>query len=201
MGRRNEHSREELRELALQAAIQIINEQGLSGLSTRKIATAIGYTVGSLYLVFKNLDDLVLQINARTLDELYTVINRTARQHEPPEQCLLALGHTYFQFVMDQPQRWRMLFEYHRSQRTPLPSWYQKKIARLFNLVEKPLQKILRAPHIQACVKDARALWGSVHGICILADKLEVVGVHSIPQLLELLITTYLAGLKEREQK
>ncbi|NJN45315.1 MAG: hypothetical protein HC808_01125 [Candidatus Competibacteraceae bacterium] len=40
MGRRNDHSREEIREMALQAAESIVVERGLAGLSARKIARA-----------------------------------------------------------------------------------------------------------------------------------------------------------------
>lgn len=70
MGRRNEHTREELREIALQAAEQLVAEHGLAGLSTRKVVGRIGYTVGSLYMVFRNLDDLIAQMNERTLETL-----------------------------------------------------------------------------------------------------------------------------------
>lgn len=63
MGRRNEHTREELREISLRAAEQLVTAHGLDGLSARKVASAIGYTVGSLYMVFRNLDDLILQMN------------------------------------------------------------------------------------------------------------------------------------------
>ena len=41
-------------------------------MSARKVATAIGYTVGTLYLVFENIDDLILNVNARTLDRLHS---------------------------------------------------------------------------------------------------------------------------------
>lgn len=71
MARRSDHSRDELREMALTAAEQIVLENGYESLSARKVASAIGYTVGTLYLVFENLDDLVLQVNARTLDRLH----------------------------------------------------------------------------------------------------------------------------------
>ncbi|MEZ5601737.1 MAG: helix-turn-helix domain-containing protein, partial [Candidatus Competibacteraceae bacterium] len=63
MGRRNEHTREELRQIALEAAEELVAAQGLSGLSTRKVAARIGYTVGSLYMIFRNLDDLIAQMN------------------------------------------------------------------------------------------------------------------------------------------
>ena len=47
-----------------EGAERIVAEHGHSGLSARKVASAIGYTVGTLYLVFDNLDDLVLQVRA-----------------------------------------------------------------------------------------------------------------------------------------
>ena len=59
MARRSDHSREELREMALAATEEIIDQQGLAGLTARKVAAGIGYTVGTLYLVFRNLDDLI----------------------------------------------------------------------------------------------------------------------------------------------
>lgn len=74
MARRSDHSREEIRAMALAAAQQIVTEQGFAALNARKIASAIGYTVGTLYLVFKNLDDLFLQLNARTLDDLHAAL-------------------------------------------------------------------------------------------------------------------------------
>ena len=70
MARRSEHSREQLTEMILNAAQQIVINDGFAGLSARKIATDIGYTVGTLYIVFDNLDDIILHINARTLDEM-----------------------------------------------------------------------------------------------------------------------------------
>ncbi|HEX6398630.1 MAG TPA: TetR family transcriptional regulator, partial [Steroidobacteraceae bacterium] len=63
MGRRNEHSREELRDLALRAAADIVSESGAAALSMREVARRIGYTVGALYIVFENLDDLSVHLN------------------------------------------------------------------------------------------------------------------------------------------
>ena len=68
MGRRNEHTRDELREIGLRAAEELVAAHGLAGLSARKVAARIGYTVGSLYMVFRNLDDLIAQMNERTLE-------------------------------------------------------------------------------------------------------------------------------------
>ena len=51
MGRRNQHSREEQRTMALDAAEALVAAEGLAGFSMRKVAQAMGYTVGNLYLL------------------------------------------------------------------------------------------------------------------------------------------------------
>ena len=47
MARRSDHSREELYDLALSAAREIAEAEGLRGLTARRIAEKIGYTPGS----------------------------------------------------------------------------------------------------------------------------------------------------------
>jgi hypothetical protein len=46
--------------------------------------------------------------------------------------------------------------------------------------------------------QSARALWGGVHGVCILglSHRLDVVGADSVEKLLQRLMLTYIAGLK-----
>ena len=68
MARRSDHSRDELRRMALEASKKILTKQGLRGLSTRRIAARMGYSAGTLYQIFDDFDDLILQVNAATLD-------------------------------------------------------------------------------------------------------------------------------------
>lgn len=50
---------------------------GLSGFSTRQIAKKIGYTLGTLYNIFESYDDIILHINAATLDEMKKFITQS----------------------------------------------------------------------------------------------------------------------------
>jgi AcrR family transcriptional regulator len=38
----------------------IVIEKGLNALTVRKVAVEIGYTVGSIYMVFANMQDLIM---------------------------------------------------------------------------------------------------------------------------------------------
>jgi AcrR family transcriptional regulator len=196
MARRSDHSREEIREMALSAAEQIVVEQGYKGLSARKIAAAIGYTVGTLYLVFQNLDDLILHINARTLDRLHARMTESRAISGDARDYLLQLGQVYIRFADADPHRWAMVFEHRFSEDQAVPAWYQEKITRMFSLVEDGLEPLANQRPQQEITQAARALWGGVHGICILAltDNLGAAGIDSVQELAQSLISNYLEG-------
>ena len=48
MARRNDHSKEELQSMAIDATRSLISQAGYEGVSARKVANSIGYTVGTL---------------------------------------------------------------------------------------------------------------------------------------------------------
>ena len=203
MARRSDHSREELREMALSAAERIVVEHGYEGLSARKVASAIGYTVGTLYLVFKNIDDLILQINARTLDRLHARMMESQATARDDRHYLVQLGQVYIRFANEDPHRWAMIFEHRLSEGRQVPEWYQEKITRMFAMVEEGLEPLTSQRPRQEIIQAARVIWGGVHGICILAltDNLGVDGVDSVQELARSLISNYLEGFTASTDK
>jgi len=97
MGRRNDHTRKDIKEMAISAGLELIEEKGFSGLSTRKVASKIGYSVGTLYNVFENLDDLVFHINAIILKELYYYVEDKLDDEEGVE-AIKKIGASYIAF-------------------------------------------------------------------------------------------------------
>lgn len=71
MTRKAARNRDEIRLKVLDAAEAIVAAEGHAGLSARKVASAAGCAVGTIYLLFENRNDLVRQINGRTMDRLY----------------------------------------------------------------------------------------------------------------------------------
>jgi AcrR family transcriptional regulator len=196
MARRSDHSREEIREMALSAAEEIIATQGHQALSARKVASAIGYTVGTLYLVFENLDDLILQVNGRTLDRLYQLIREDQRHCNEPKACLFQLGHSYIRFADSEPHAWQLIFEHRLADDQEAPDWLQEKVARMFALVEEQLTQLAAHQPAREIAQAARALWGGVHGICILAinHTLGAAGVDSVQAITHALMSNFIQG-------
>ena len=203
MGRRSQetkHSPDEIREMALAAAKRIVAKQGYGALSTRKVAADIGYAVGSLYLVFKNLDDLILHLNGATLDELHESLEATAVRHSDPETCLLALAREYIHFAFNHRARWSLVFEHPAPPRRP--TWFRDKVVRMFELVEGRLHGIAPERPAKDVKLAAHALWSGVHGVSVLAlaDRLDESGLAAAEKLAVSLVTNYLIGFKRKSR-
>ncbi|MDH3690204.1 MAG: WHG domain-containing protein [Gammaproteobacteria bacterium] len=196
MGRRNEHSREQIRQMAIQAASQIIASEGLGGLTARKVAAEIDYTVGSLYMVFRNLDDLVIQVNEQTLDELFHKLKDAVVGHAQSRVALRALGRAYIGFATEHRNRWRAVFEHGLPQGESLPDRFLSKVDRMFGLVQELIRPFAGRRSRKSISLAAQALWSGVHGICILSltQKLGVAGKASVNEVADELIDNYLTG-------
>jgi len=197
MGRRNEHTREELREIALQAAERLVATQGLVGLSTRKVVSGIGYTVGSLYMVFRSLDELILQMNERTLDALYQKLAAAIADRPPPGVAIRALARAYIAFALTETPRWLAIYQHRLPEGHTVPDSFSDKVTRMFDLVQRELTLLCPQRSPDDLMLATRALWSGIHGVCILGfdQKLESVGGRSVAQVADSLLDHYLSGL------
>ena len=196
MGRRSIHTAEELRELVLSATTELIETEGLAGLSAREIARRIGYSPGTLYNVFENLDALVLTIEGRLLDRLAEAL-KGVPQTVCPRQRLKDLALAYLKFTHDNPKLWNLLFEHHMQVPANVPDWYQSKLESLLGEVEHELGRLILDTDGRQVKRAARVLWAGVHGITSLSttDKLSIVTTEAAGPLVEDLIDRYLDGL------
>jgi AcrR family transcriptional regulator len=195
MARRADHTREELTELAIIAGLELIKAEGFSSFSARKLATRIGYTVGTLYNVFGSYDDMMLHINARTLDEWFAHM-QAALQNTRGRPPLHALARAYIEYSKTHSRQWTVLFEYSLSQERELPAWYGEKLTRFFLLVENELYPLVNRDRRKAR-RAAHVLWAGIHGICTLSlsGKMELVKAEAAETLAFSFMDNYMAGL------
>jgi AcrR family transcriptional regulator len=197
MGRRSVHTPDELREHILQAATELIATGGLAGLSAREVARRIGYSAGTIYNVFDNLDDLILTIEGRMLDALDEKLDALPATGNPREN-VLQLAQAYLAFTHDNPKLWNLLFEHHLPPGTDVPPAYRAKLEGLLARIEKAMTPLFADTAESERKRAARVLWAGVHGITSLstADKLSNVSTESAWPLIKDMVETYLNGLK-----
>jgi len=195
MGRRSEHTHDELRSMAILTGNQMIAEGGFTAFSARKLARRIGYTVGTIYNVFGTHECLIASINGHTLDELAQCVQQRLAAGAEGLAQLQALATAYLDFACTHHQRWSALFEAPRGSKADVPDWYRAKREALFDLLEAPLSRLLSNP--DAAKLAASTLWASIHGICILgtSGRLAVSSPSALQEMMDNLIVHYLRGL------
>ena len=194
MGRRADHTRTELRQMILDAATGLIDREGPAGLSARAVARKIGYSVGTLYNLFDDLDDLVWQVNGRTLDSLEANLAASATG-SGAEQRVRRLAQTYLDFVTTYPKRWALVLE-NRSSGAEPPRWYRERIHKLFELAEMALADYFPPDAADARRQSAHVLWAGLTGIALLRETTSLPSDIEPATLVAALVDTHLAGIE-----
>ena len=193
MARRSDHTPEELKALVVDTTIQLIEESGLAKVTARQIAQAIGYTPGTLYTHFANLDDIFLHVNARSLAELRAfILDHLEKTQDSGKGSLVEMGLAYLAFAEANPHKFQLLFTPRLEKGVLPPEFLQDEIDQLFSLLTERLASI--APADAATLEvGARALWSGVHGAASLsmADQLFTNMPNVEPEILELLINQF----------
>lgn len=106
---RKEREKAEMRRLILDAALRIFKEKGYEGLQIRSIAEAIEYSPATIYLYFKDKNEIfyALQYEAAAVkrDHLLSVMDIP-----DPWQRLIAFGRRYIDFGFKHPDLYDLLF-------------------------------------------------------------------------------------------
>ena len=198
MGRRSDHSRDEIRQMAISAAASIVERQGFQSLTARKVTAEIGYTVGTLYHVFASFDDLVIHVNSQTIDEMAALIQQKTRKRRKPEARIRTMAQCYVEYATDHPDLWRLVFEHQGPPGLATPQQMQQRRDVLFEMVAENLRELAPSKTANEISHIATALWSGIHGICILAltGKLYLGGAFSMVKLIDTLIDSVLGSIQ-----
>lgn len=88
-------------ELILEAAIRVFAQKGFSGARISDVAEAAGVADGTIYLYFKNKDDLLLTIFEEKMDLLLAGLHQALEGVEDPLDRVRTFAHYHFRQVRD----------------------------------------------------------------------------------------------------
>ncbi len=166
MARRSDHSKEEIQALAVKHALKLIEEKGEKGFNARDIAQRMGYTVGTLYYIFKDMEALRFHVSAAILDMFYT---ETMEGLKNKKNKLNYHIKKYIQFSQDYQNLWMFLYGLDDMTKKKVPGWYLDKIQTFYLLSVESL-----APYVNDKRKvhqAAQTILSSVHGMCVLSIR------------------------------
>jgi AcrR family transcriptional regulator len=191
MGRRSDHTRDELKEMFIEAGQALVMEEGPHSLNARAVAARIGYSVGTLYNVFENLSDLVMHINLRTLIGLEKTMRDAIASAGINSGRMI--GRVFLEYALQHAPLWRLVYEYPIPEGQPFPDWWKDQVEALFQLVEETVTPFFKGS-AQELREMTKTYWTGLYGISMLAltGRLAA-GGHEPPEVLSDRLYGYLA--------
>jgi len=106
---RKEREKEEMKTKILEAAKKLFLDHGFEKTSIRNIAEEIEYSPGTIYLYFKDKNELLFALHQEAFQGLIAKFMVVAPISDPFEQ-LIALGHEYLKFAIENPELYELMF-------------------------------------------------------------------------------------------
>ena len=186
----------EHRERLIDSAIKLLDEKGSAGLQARLIAADAGISVGSLYKLIGDIDDVMREVAVRSYqqvaEEILHAIDKS-NATTPREKLMVAcLG--YLSFVDRHMNRWETVLS-RVKYKYDLPEWFEGSIDSGFGLISDILRELPGEPTEEELLLHSYTIWASVHGIATLAPA-SYKGVLTLEAALDLLIDSVMAKLE-----
>ncbi len=168
--KRRDKQKSDLRQSILEAATKLFEEKGYEDFSLRQVAEAIGYTPTTIYLYFKDKDDLLLHVAYDGFKLFGQSLQKAYQSNKSTLERFEATGWAYFDFAMSHPIHYRLMF----MQRS---EFLQRKLESYESIIESfgVLQRVIEEGiqenlFIPGDAKSHSALiWANVHGVVSLA--------------------------------
>lgn len=188
-------TKEEIRADLILKARELLIDKGFEFLTARKLADYSGYSVGTIYNQFKSMDNLFVEENAQTLDELYKVLT-SAEMGSDVYLNLNKLLDKFVQFVLENKNLWFALYNIHfQNAIDGYDVFYLRRIVKILLLLERNLKKLfIKVPQKEREV-STQVLFVTVFALSsLLTSEKEFVALEK-KYVVRILFNTYLAGM------
>ena len=198
--RRREDEKQELRQAILQAAGQLFVEQGYERFSLRQVAELIGYSATTIYLYFKDKDDLLFAVVDEGFERFGQQLAAAAACADDPIARLGAIGRAYIDFGLSNPVHYQLMF----MQRADFlighrPGEQHTRIDG-FRVLQDSVRYAIDAGALRPGDAEAYsdALWALVHGLVALAISMPFLPAERIRRGTDTALAMSIDGLRRR---
>ena len=200
---RREQEKQELSHTILQAAAELFLEQGYEHFSLRQVAERIGYAPGTIYLYFKDKDEVLSRLASDGFARFKQDLATAAQSEREPLARLRALGRAYITFGMQHPAAYQLMFVQRpefliAAQQKDVQCEPQAEEDEAFRLLEEEVTQAMRAGVIRQgdIYGTCDALWSMVHGIVTLAIRFPDFGQERLDSATNVVLELLVNGLR-----
>lgn len=155
--------KEETRSNILDAALQIVREDGWQALSMRKIADKIEYTAPIIYEYFDNKEGILFELTRIGNALLLKEFQQAKAAHDHPEQQLAAIWLAYWDFAFAQTQLYQLMYGVDMvccDMKKALPEAVASA-----NIINETIAELMENPTPEKICRKYYTFWSIIHGL------------------------------------
>jgi AcrR family transcriptional regulator len=193
---RRQREKENLRHVILDAAREMFAEEGYASVSMRKIADKIEYSPTTIYLYFKDKNDLLRQICDETFAKLGRKFQAMSKKHDSNLEGLREGLRIYVEFGLKHPKHYEVTFMLPLT--VDLGDEFEGSLGqRAFEYLRVGVENCMASGEIKKGDVDliSQTLWAGIHGITSLLIGHEGFPFVNKKTLINSVIDTMLKGL------
>lgn len=167
---RKERHKEDLKREILDAAKSLFKEKGLEATSIRAIAEKIEYSPATIYLYYKDKNEIVHALHSegfKLLVSHFEVLNHISH----PFERLKGMGRAYIQFALQNPDIYKLIFNMEEPLKH-VANCYEEwdEGDRAFDILLKTVGECQKLDYFKdfATEQISFVIWSSMHGLCTL---------------------------------
>jgi AcrR family transcriptional regulator len=163
---RKERDKVEMRQRIIDAAIAMFLEEGYEKTSIRNIADKIEYSPATIYLYYKDKDELLYEVQGQAFDKLNLTFQEKATAKDPFKR-LEEICRTYIRFGKNNPELYDLMFII----RAPMNNMKEKELwtngHNSFEFLVKCIMECIEAKLIryEDPMIAALSVWAMGHGL------------------------------------
>ncbi|GAC1547919.1 MAG: TetR/AcrR family transcriptional regulator [Candidatus Velthaea sp.] len=168
---RKERQKAELRNTILAAARKIFLTEGAEAMTMRKIADAIEYSPGTIYLYFESREEIALHLVREGFEKLLDAF-RPAIAVDDPVERLRAIGNAYIEFGLSDPETYNLIFmeDAKYVYAVMAPEGGKGEIEpgqRAFDVLATAVREAVECGQLRPVdpERGAEAMWAALHGV------------------------------------
>lgn len=178
---RKAREKEDLKALILSGAKKLFVEKGIEQTTIRNIADAIEYSIGTVYVYFKDKNAIFHALHTQGFTQLSNEFKVLSHVSNPMER-LRAMGKVYINFALQNRDMYDLMF----NLKAPMEflndakeeQWNEGKAT--FDVLRTTVGQCMASGHFKGHQIEPTAfmIWSMVHGMCSLEISNRSVGVN-----------------------
>jgi AcrR family transcriptional regulator len=199
---RKEKQKDKLRREILAAARELFVEHGYESVSMRKVAEKIEYSPTTIYLYFKDKQDLLINLCEETFAQLHQSLEKIENASGDLLVCLRKGMRAYIEFGLQHPSDYMLVFVTPPEQQVPEIADEYKYEGSMGQRAFSHLESMVTQCIAQGKIKKgdpatiSQTIWASLHGLTSLLISHKDFPFVAQEKLINSVINTLIKGLQ-----